>query len=336
MKLCELGEFGLIERIRKQVGPGRGVVRGIGDDAAQLEIEPGFHLLTSMDLLIETSHFDFAWTSPEDLGYKSVAVNLSDIAAMGGEPRYLYLGLACPGTTELDQIEAFMAGALTLSKAHGVTLVGGDTCRSPGPWMISVTVEGVVPIGRTIGRGGARPGDLILVSGCLGDSALVLSLLRQGKRVEEELAQRHHRPQARVALGRALGHSGCVTAMIDVSDGIVADLGHILRASGVGGTLEVAHLPLSRDFQGALCEKPELIELALIGGEDYELLLTTDKRHLSAVKAIGERLGVPLTVIGSIRAGQPVVSLREASGQEQVCVKQGFDHFSCPGQRSTP
>ncbi|MCK4535534.1 MAG: thiamine-phosphate kinase [Desulfuromonadales bacterium] len=328
MKLCELGEFELIKRIKARVGHGSGILRGIGDDAAQLEIEPGFQLLTSTDLLIEKSHFDFAWTLPEDLGYKAVAVNLSDIAAMGGTPRYLYLGLACPGSAEVERIEAFMDGALELAENHGVILVGGDTCSSPGPWVISVTVEGVVPAGRAIGRDGAQPGDVILVSGTLGDSALGLSLLRQGGVVEEALAMRHHRPQARVELGQALAETGCVTAMIDVSDGTVSDLGHILQASGAAGILDVPKLPLSDAFATALRNRPDLVELALAGGEDYELLFTTAEEDLAVILAVGKQLGIPLTPIGKIRSGEPVLYLRDASGHEKSCLAHGFDHFS--------
>lgn len=328
MKLNELGEFGLIKRIRQRIGPGRGVVRGIGDDAAQLELEPGLQLLTTTDLLIEGSHFNFAWTSAADLGHKAVAVNLSDIAAMGGEPRYLYLALACPGSTEVESIEAFIDGAVALSKRHGVTLVGGDTCRSPGPWVVSITVEGVVPAGRAIGRDTAQAGDLILVSGCLGDSALALRLLQQGEVVAEALAMRHHRPQPQVELGRLLADSGCVTAMIDVSDGIVADLGHILQASRVGGVLEVPKIPLSPAFTRALRKQPDLIDLALTGGEDYELLLTVPARKLPCVLAVGQRLGIPLTAIGSLRGGEPDLFLRDAGGQERPCTRGGYDHFA--------
>lgn len=335
MKLHELGEFGLISRIRERTGPGRGVLRGIGDDAAQLEIEPGLQLLTSTDLLIEQTHFDFRWTTPEDLGYKSVAVNLSDIAAMGGEPRYLYLGLACPGSTEVERIEAFLDGALALCEAYGVALVGGDTCRSPGPWVVSVTVEGVVPVGRAVGRDGAQADDVVLVSGCLGDSALALALLRQGRPVDAGLALRHHRPRARVELGRALAASGVVTAMIDLSDGPVSDLGHILQASRVAGVLDIDSLPLSPPFAAALHGNPEYIDLALSGGEDYELLLTTARANLPVVLAVGERLETPLTVIGSIRSGEPELRLRDGSGHEELCRARGFEHFSA-GDRTEP
>ena len=183
MELKDLGEFQLIERIRQRAPVGEGVQRGIGDDAAVVTLPEGHQLLTSTDMLIEGIHFRHDWTSPEDLGHKAVAVNLSDIAAMGGTPRYLYLGFACPGTTTLEDINAFLKGALEEAERYNVTLVGGDTCRSPGPWLISVTIEGSAPADQAIGRNGAQPGDLIMVSGTLGDSALALHLLHEGKGV---------------------------------------------------------------------------------------------------------------------------------------------------------
>lgn len=328
MTLNELGEFALINRIRERIGPGRGVLRGIGDDAALLHIDAGYDLLTSTDLLIEKSHFDFTWTTPEDLGYKAVAVNLSDIAAMGGEPRYLYLGLACPGSTDVSRIDAFLTGALDLCEALGVTLVGGDTCSSPGPWVISVTVEGVVPAGRAIGRDGARPGDIVLVSGTLGDSALGLSLLNEGLVPAESLALRHHRPLARVELGMALAKSGCVSAMIDLSDGISSDLGHILAASQVAGVLDIHKIPLSGVFTEAVRKNFSLFELALGGGEDYELLLTVAAAEVPYILALGNEMDIPLTPVGSIRAGEPVLWLRDSHGEERLCPARGYDHFS--------
>lgn len=328
MKLNQLGEFGLIDRIRQQAGSGSGVVRGIGDDAAVLEVGAGEQLLTSTDLLIESCHFDFAWTRPEDLGHKAIAVNLSDIAAMGGTPRYLYLGLACPGDTEVDRIEAFLAGALRQTEAHGATLVGGDTCCSPGPWVIAVTVEGVVPRGEAVGRDGARPGDVVLVSGTLGDSALAFTMLRKGQRPSAFLAGRHHRPEARVELGRALASSGRVTAMIDVSDGLAADLGHILRASGTAGLVDLSSLPASGDFRQCLQENPGAADLPLNGGEDYELLFTAADSDVPLLRKLAARVGLPVTVIGEIRPGAPHLLLRDGHGRETPCELRGFDHFA--------
>jgi thiamine-monophosphate kinase len=327
LKLKDLGEFELIDRIRKQTINGTGVHRGIGDDAAVLSLPAGHHLLTSTDLLIEDVHFRRDWTDCEALGHKAVAVNLSDIAAMGGTPRFLYLGLACPGDAELDDINAFLKGALDEAVRHDVTLVGGDTCRSPGPWLISVTIEGSAPAGQAIGRNGAQPGDLIMVSGTLGDSALALHLLREGKSPEDALLSRHHRPTAQVDLGRQLGERCLARAMIDISDGLAGDLEHILQGSRVDGTIEEDKLPLSEDFRRYYDKDTGLLELALFGGEDYELLFTVPPEKAEDVKSLGIELNLPISVIGVLNEGIGTLSLRDGTGEVRPILVRGYDHF---------
>lgn len=338
MKLGELGEFNLIEHIRQQVPAAPGVIRGIGDDAAELAIPAGDHLLTSTDLLIEGVHFRFDWTDAESLGRKAVAVNLSDLAAMGATPRYLYMGHACPGETDLAQIEQFLAGVLAECAAHGVALVGGDTCRSPGPWMISVTVEGSAPAGQSVGRDGASPGDRIMVTGSLGDSALALTRLTRGEPVPPELLARHLTPSARVALGQRLGASGLVSAMIDISDGLTADLEHILRASQVDAILDQEALPLSPGFRLQLENDPALIDLALGGGEDYELLFCVAPAAVAAVTVLADEVDVPLCVVGEVLDGSGAMTLRGSDGEARPIVVKGYDHFcrsgDTPGARS--
>lgn len=334
MTLGELGEFGLIDLIRARVGDATGVHRGIGDDAAELELPAGHRLLTSTDLLLENVHFSFDWVSPNDLGRKAVAVNLSDIAAMGGFPRFLYIGLACPATTEFAQLDAFVEGALAEAAAHGVVLVGGDTCRSPGPWVISVTVEGTALPAEVIGRNGARTGDRVLVSGTLGDSALALDLWQKGTSPEAFLAARHNRPTPRVGLGRELARAGVVTAMIDLSDGLASDFAHILAASGVGGEVRAAALPLSPAFRAHLERHPELIDLALAGGEDYELLCTVPPERLAAALAVGDRVGVPLTVVGTVTEPAAGLQLRADDGTLRPLRIRGYDHFGRSGAGS--
>ena len=330
MKLQDLGEFKLIDRIRQQVVNGAGVHRGIGDDAAVLSLPAGHHLLTSTDLLIEDVHFRHDWTDCEALGHKAVAVNLSDIAAMGGTPRYLYLGLACPGDTELDDISAFLKGALAEAEDHNVSLVGGDTCRSPGPWMISVTIEGSAPAHQAIGRDGAQAGDLIMVSGTLGESALALHLLRNGKEPETTLLTRHHRPKAQVDLGRRLGEQRLAKAMIDISDGLASDLEHILQASQVDGLIEGDKLPLSEAFQRYADSEPSLRGLALHGGEDYELLFTVAPEKAAEVAALGAELKLSITAIGVIQKGSGVLSLQDKTGAVRPILVRGYDHFCRP------
>lgn len=332
MKLRELGEFGLIDTIRRQVGTAPGVHRGIGDDAAELELPAGHRLLTSTDLLLETVHFDFAWTSPYDLGCKAVAVNLSDIAAMGGTPRFLYVGLACPGDADTARLDAFVAGVLAEAAEHGAVLVGGDTCRSPGPWIVSVTVEGTVPAGEAVGRDGARPGDVVLVSGTLGDSALALALWQRGEAVDPFLAGRHLRPVPRVALGRALAEGRLATAMIDLSDGLASDLEHILQASATGAEIDGAAIPLSAAFRAHLERRPELLDLALGGGEDYELLCTVAPADVARAQQTAAGLGLPLTAIGAVSASGGL-RLRCGEGESRPLRVRGYDHFcrSVPG-----
>ena len=331
MKLSELGEFGLIDAIRARAGITAGVHRGIGDDAAELELPAGHRLLTSTDLLLEAVHFDFAWITAGELGRKAVAVNLSDIAAMGGTPRFLYIGLACPAATEMTRLDAFVDGVLAEAAEHRVALVGGDTCRSPGPWIISVTIEGSVAAGQAIGRGGAQPGDLVLVSGTLGDSALALTLWQQGATPHPFLAARHNRPTARVTLGRALAEAGLPTAMIDLSDGVASDLGHILQASGVGAEVRSADLPLSTLFREHVERHPQGLDLALAGGEDYELLCTVPAARLDAALAIGDSVGVPLTVIGTVTDRLSGLRLRGSDGVVKPLQIRGYEHFAGSG-----
>ncbi|MDT8442469.1 MAG: thiamine-phosphate kinase [Desulfuromonadales bacterium] len=334
MNLSELGEFGLIERIRQRIKAPAGVVRGIGDDAAELTLPDGHTLLTSTDLLIEQIHFRFDWTDPYRLGRKAVAVNLSDLAAMGATPRYLYLGLACPTGSELDRLDAFLDGVLDETAAYGVTLVGGDTCRSPGPWMISVVVEGSAPAGESLGRAGARPGDLLLVSGTLGDSALALSLLQRDLAVDEALLEQHLTPRAKVALGQALAASGQVTAMIDVSDGLTADIRHLLRASRVGAELEMTAIPLSAEFRRHCARNPRTIDLALSGGEDYQLLFTAGADAEGRILEIAARCGETVSRIGRITRGDGSLLLRDRQGEWLPLTGQGFDHFAAASEPS--
>ena len=327
MKLADLGEFGFIDRVGRTVAPGRLVRQGIGDDCAVLEMPPGHLLLTTTDMLVEEIHFRRRWTDFRLLGRKSAAVNLSDIAAMGGIPRFLYLGLALPAELSLEDLDAFTAGFIAKAAEHGACLVGGDTCRSPGPLVISVTAEGTVPEAELVKRSGAAAGDAIYVSGTLGDSALALRRLLGGESPEPFLARRHHDPEARVPLGRALAAAGIPSAMIDVSDGLVGDLGHILKASGVGADLELGALPLSAPLREALAASPEIFELALTGGEDYELLFTVPPSKEPLLPPVAKAACLPLTRIGTI-AGEGGLTARDAEGKPCRLPRAAFDHFS--------
>lgn len=317
------GEFELIRWIQNQMGNGDGQICGIGDDCAVEKSTGDQLLLTSKDLLIEDVHFRRNWTSMYDLGRKSVAVNLSDIAAMGGEPQSLFLGIGSSRQLPSEQVRELIRGFIAEAKAYGVVLAGGDTCGSPGPLIISVTVHGTVAAENIIRRVGAAVGDSIYVSGTLGDSALALQLLQTGQCPADDLAVRLHTPKAQVALGKQLAMAGWVSSMLDISDGLLADLTHLLEASDVGADIHRHALPLSAAFCRACAADAGLIDLALAGGEDYELLFTSpyadlDKRLAPKFKA---------TRIGTI-CQQRGIRIYLADGTEYRCGRQGFDHFA--------
>lgn len=327
MKLGELGEFGFIDRIRNSASVGPGVLQGIGDDCAVLELPPGHLLLTSKDLLIEGVHFQLSWSDWRTLGRKSVAVNASDIASMGGTPRFLYLGLGVPDSVKVEELNLFLDGFLEAAAENGALLVGGDTCRSPGPLLISVTVEGSVLKSEVIRRSGARPGDGIYVSGTLGDSALGLRQLLKDEKPDKFLARRHLDPQPRIALGRALAEKRVASAMIDLSDGLLGDLGHILKASKVGALLEEKQLPLSTEFHQALKIDPAFIELAWAGGEDYELLFTVSPEKEPLITGLASTCGLSLTRIGVIQEAQNGLRIQDERGRHRRPEGGGFNHF---------
>lgn len=326
MKVAEIGEFGLIERIRRAAPAGR-MRLGIGDDCAAQALAPGELLLTTTDLLVEGVHFRREWTPLRLLGRKSVAVNVSDIAAMGGEPRALYLALALPPDFTVEEADEFAAGVLEAAAGYGAALAGGDTCRSPGPLLISVTAEGAVPETEMVRRSGGRPGDALYVSGTLGDSALALRLLLVGETPPPFLAARHHDPAARAALGRALASAGAASAMIDLSDGLLADLGHLLEASGTGARIEAAALPLSPLFREALAADPSLLELALGGGEDYELLFSVPPQAEGRLSAAAAAAGVPVTRVGTLLPAAEGCVVLGPDGRPREGRRRGFDHF---------
>lgn len=325
MNLAELGEFGFIGSIAARAARHAGVSIGIGDDAAAILPTPGMALLTTADLLAEGVHFDLKWSDPQTLGRKSLAVNLSDIAAMGGIPRYALLSLAVPVNVPLQFLELFMAGFLEQAERFGVSLIGGDTSASRGGLFINVTLMGEQFPSLIVTRAGAKEGDLICVSGTLGDSALGLELVRGGG--QGDAVTRHLDPEPRVLLGRALAEASIPTAMIDVSDGLLADLGHVLRLSGKGGVVHLADLPLSREYRergGSHGADP--YTLCLGGGEDYELLFTLPEERLAEARTLGDSADVPVTVIGEIVA-ESGICLVAPDGSRYGATASGYDHF---------
>jgi len=328
MKLAELGEFGLIERLRRMVGRDPVGTLGIGDDCAVWSVPAGQQQLVTTDLLLEGTHFRRDWTDLYRLGRKAVAVNLSDLAAMGGTPTQLMLGLGLPNDSSLDEVDALLAGFVEAAAEAEVHLVGGDTCRAQQFLTIAVTAFGTVPLNRAVRRSTARPGDLLFVSGTLGDSALALQLLQQGTEPDPFLQQRHLDPVARVELGIRLAASGRVSAMLDVSDGLVADLAHLLGNQVSGALLSEASIPLSKPFKDSLADPRRRIELALSGGEDYELLFTAASLDRDEILGLAREVGVQVTPIGVLDNQRQGIWLERADGATVAVPIGGFQHFS--------
>lgn len=317
MDLKELGEFGLIERIKEALGgPMPDGVLGIGDDCAVLPQAGGMETLVSTDMLLEGSHFLRGDIPARLLGWKSAAVNFSDIAAMGGRPVGSFLSLGLPAGLDSDWMDAFLAGYKECSQYCGAPLLGGDTTTSQDGIAINVTVIGQCQRGRSRKRSSAVPGDLVCVTGPLGDSAAGLQAILQGVRGSEDaetLVERHYRPVPRVSEGQALAATPGVHAMMDISDGVASDLRHILKASGVGAAVRTQDVPLSAELRRVCAQQGwDATTLALTGGEDYELLFTM---------APGTEPPVPYFVIGTITEEKTLVW--EGSSQDFI----GFRHF---------
>ncbi len=326
MRLNELGEFGLIERIRKATPKGQGVRLGIGDDAAWLECRNRSFLITS-DVLIEGVHFNLKWSTFYDLGYKTLAVNLSDLAAMGGSPAYLVLSLGIPVDFKTKDIEEFYRGIRALASQSGVALVGGDTSASKR-FFISAFLVGYAPH-RPITRSGGKVGDDLYVTGTLGDSALGLELLKKKEESNEDkaayLIARHRFPTARLKAGTFLAQEKLANAMIDVSDGLLQDLGHLCKASGIGAVVWQEALPLSSAYRSYAGRKGTLY--ALTGGEDYELLFCLRRRNRTRLEKIKKRLGVSITRIGKCVPSREAIKVLDGKGSPLSISVLGHDHF---------
>lgn len=312
-------EFDLIARIRDRAPSRDDVVLGIGDDAALLQVPPGRQLVVAMDTLNAGVHFP-PDTAPADIGWKALAVNLSDLAAMGAEPAWCTLSLSLPSAQTVF-VDGFLDGFLELAARHRVALVGGDTTR--GPLSVCVTAHGLVEPGRALRRAGAAPGDDVWVTGTPGDAAAALAALQAGAAVDRALRVRLDRPEPRLAAGRAL--AGLASACIDVSDGLLADLGHICAASGVGACIELDRLPASPALSRF---KPELRwPWQATGGDDYELCFTAPAAHRDAVTAALAATGdATATRIGTIDTSNRVRAQRP-DGEPWTAAAPGFRHF---------
>ncbi len=328
-----VGEFELIDKIRRRANIGPEIRLGIGDDCSSIVVPPNCELLTSTDLLLEGVHFCLDWTDLRSLGIKSVAVNISDLAAMGARPVSLHLAVGLPANFSDEQVEQYLNGIFAGLDRYKVSLTGGDTCRSGGPLVISVTVQGVCHKDRLIKRDGAVAGDDLWVSGTLGDSGLALRLLQSNKTLPAFLADRHFRPEARAELGEQLGNLGLATAMLDLSDGLSGDLGHLLKVSAVGASVNMDKLPLSNEFLIELRKDQSLLDLAICGGEDYELLFTAHPDKRPCVEQLSEEMNLPLTLIGTITGDQKLQFYKEGNLNYKP-ENSAFDHFRSTGDSS--
>jgi len=315
-----LGEFDLIERFFRRASPRDDVLLGVGDDAALLEVPPGQALVAATDTLVEGRHF-LAGAPAESVGHQALAVNLSDLAAMGADPAWALLSLSLP-EADADWLQRFSDGLFAVAGQHGVALVGGDTVR--GPRVVTITALGFVPPAAALRRGGARPGDVLYVSGWPGEAAAGLAALRCGALMDssELLVRRYLFAEPRVALGRAL--RGRATAAMDVSDGLLGDLGKLCAASGAGARLDLDRLPISdelaRRHSLQQCE-----QFVLCGGDDYELLFTLPPAGSEQVEAELAQ-SFALHRIGVIEAGAGVRCMR--GGSTVTVSGGGYDHFA--------
>ena len=338
MDTSQLGEFGLINRLSSRLKFRSSKLKiGIGDDCAVYTCAPGKYQIATTDALLETVHFDLDTTSPEQLGRKSLAVNISDIAAMGGTPTLALITIGVPQKLTVSFLDKFYDGINQVSQKYGVVLAGGDTIASPNHLFINITVLGEVDRKRLFTRSGAKPGDKILVTGNLGDSALGLRLLKSPHhnwagitQKMKVVIQKHLDPTPRMLESKILSRSGAkITSMIDISDGLVQDLGHICNNSEVGAILHNKQLPISPALK-YICNHNNLDsnDFVLAGGEDYELLFTTSPKDVTKIIRQFRKTDTPVTVIGEITSSKGELFLVHESGRrDSLRNTKGYDHF---------
>jgi thiamine-monophosphate kinase len=334
----EIGEFGLIAALADALPPevtaGPGLELGIGDDCAVWNPSPGERIVVTTDSLVEGIHFRLEWTDWERLGHKTLAVNLSDLASMGSRPRLAVVTLALRGNERVDDLRALYRGLGALASRTGTLIAGGDIVRSPDALAFHVTAIGESRGGRVIPRSGARPGDIVAVSGTIGASAAGLALLAEPGAPASSAAtagllrEAHLRPEPRIALGEVLLERGASAAM-DLSDGLFGDLPKILSASGASARIEAARLPVAAAVRALFPGR--WLEMAARGGEDYELLFTVPPGRWEALTAAASAVGSPVTAIGEITPpaeGRPSLSMVGENGAVEEVAAGAFDHFA--------
>lgn len=325
------GEDKLIARLFEPVATHPGAL-GLKDDAALLAVPPGHELVLTKDALVAGVHF-FPDDPPESIARKAMRVNLSDLAAKGADPLGVLLAFAIPPDMDAAALEAFAGGIGADAALYGAPLLGGDTVRTPGPFTVSITALGAVPAGQMVRRATARPGEAIVVSGTIGDAALGLALRLEPRRRgfsgldAVALAHLHDRyllPRPRLALARPL--RGRASAAMDVSDGLVGDLRKLLAASGIGADIEAPRVPLSAAARAAVDAEPALLETALTGGDDYEILAVMPDHEVGAFSTFATAAGIGVSVIGHTREGEGL-TVRDGAGAELAFARGSFSHF---------
>jgi thiamine-monophosphate kinase len=330
LKLAEVGEFGLIERIRRMFDePSPSVILGIGDDAAVCRSQPGRVMLLTTDALVEGAHFHRQYTPAKSLGWKALAINISDIAAMGGVPRYALVTLALPETWTVEEVESLYEGIDQCALAYGCPLVGGDTVQSPDGCMLSVTVLGDADERKVVTRSGAREGDLICMTGEMGGARVGLEVLESGtdKKRFRHSVDRFLEPKPRLWEAKRLVEGMSVTSMIDISDGLTSEIGHLCRQSGLGCLIQEEKIPVSREaVRWAESRGEALTPYVLESGEEYELLFTVSKRQFEAWQDKGLDRNLELTVVGVMMAKNRGM-LVQRRGKTYPLSMKGWDHF---------
>ncbi|MFW6114993.1 MAG: thiamine-phosphate kinase [Thermodesulfobacteriota bacterium] len=333
MKFREIGEFGFIDSIKDNfAATGRGVIKGIGDDCAVVSAPPGKVLLFAADMLVEDIHFVIGSTPFYQLGRKAVAVNLSDIAAMGGKPIVALISIAVPPATDVDAIQELYKGMKDICSCHSLTIGGGDTVASPDKLVISVSILGEAKEREVLYRSGAISGDKIYVTGPVGDSAAGLEILTKKitppESTKDYFINAHINPTPLVEVGIRIAASGLASAMIDLSDGLLSDLRHICEQSGVGASLSAEKIPFSPQLKLLATHAGfDPGEFALAGGEDYQLLFTGSAEHEQDMENLFQKHGfTPPYQIGEI-GHEPGIRMLKADGSVVELQPRGFDHF---------
>jgi len=324
------GEFALIAHYFAPLAAGAAGAQGLRNDGALFDLEPEESAVVTVDAMVAGVHF-LPDDPPDLVARKLLRVNLSDLAAMGAVPRGYLMTMALSRATEEGWVAAFVAGLAEDQREFGIALLGGDTVSTPGPLTLSLTALGAVPRGRSLKRATAGPGDLVFVSGSIGDGALGLKVLQGdltnlSEAQRSALAGRYRLPQPRLALGQRLLSTGLASAALDVSDGLVADLGHIAEESGLGAEVVAELVPLSEAGAAAVGAAPELRRTALCGGDDYELLFTVQPARAAEVAAFSAELNLPLARIGRMTEA-PTLRVLDAAGRLLDLAETGWTHF---------